>query len=60
MGFYSSYSLALSQRNGAKPMLFEINDATMMMALSRLAVVPLLITVMICFVLESTSVAQAR
>ena len=32
----------------------------MMVALSRLAVVPLLITVMICFVLESTSVAQAR
>jgi len=32
----------------------------MMVALSRLAVVPVLITVMICFVLESTSVAQAR
>jgi len=32
----------------------------MMVALSRLAVVPVLITEMICFVLESTSVAQAR
>jgi hypothetical protein len=32
----------------------------MMVAFSRLAVVPVLITVMICFVLESTSVAQAR
>ena len=32
----------------------------MMVALSRLAVVPVLITVMICFVLETNAIAQAR